>query len=395
MSSNTKKIENLNKDIIANLLLRLACSRSEEELYNQACEVLEKVEESQWKQVLSVSTPSVALLYSLLVNDGTRNTNKKIIKYLKTLSLITVNKNNKIKEEVIKITEETTRNKCPVFFIKGASLLFNVYSEDIAMRNMNDIDILCSPKELEDVENILISLGYAEDYTSVLSKEKEKNRKYFKENHYHYIYTKNQIIVELHWGIDRNIKDKDFPSLFSENLFTGPRGIPIKIPTPEVQLIISILNFYHDTFLKIRKRWLKIVSEKQTVYVKTIKFILETKKLLWYYKKSINKEKLVLLIKTLPKNTAFLLILVFFNNMFPTNLFSEVLNEFSNDKILSLYKNQLLSLDKNDLYSQVSLLLVFIKLTEGLDFKPEIGFEHSKANWIELIVESFQNIKPK
>jgi len=80
--------------------------------------------------------------------------------------------------------------------LKGISFLNSIYDFNIALREMNDIDILIDKKNLSRAEKILVDMGY-----SKMIKSFSDSRRCF---HSNFICRtkKYPVVIELHWDID-------------------------------------------------------------------------------------------------------------------------------------------------------------------------------------------------
>ena len=67
----------------------------------------------------------------------------------------------RIQGQIQQINEEAAKRGIPIIFLKGAALSGWLY-EDIALRPMSDIDLLCQKKDVKDLDRMLCDLGYSQ-----------------------------------------------------------------------------------------------------------------------------------------------------------------------------------------------------------------------------------------
>ena len=121
--------------------------------------------------------------------------------------LIPVNVSNRIREayryyatrntslfyDALKVIHALTENQLPVIALKGLSLAKNIY-HDIALRPMNDIDLLVKEEDLIRTGRLLLTLGYKQEFPAW-----ESTLKFH--HHLQPFTNKRGSIIELHWNI--------------------------------------------------------------------------------------------------------------------------------------------------------------------------------------------------
>lgn len=95
--------------------------------------------------------------------------------------------------DALKVLKSLADNQLPVIALKGLSLAKNIYG-DIALRPMNDIDLLVKEEDLVRAGRILLTLGYKPSFPAW-----ESTLKTFR--HLPHFMNKRGAIIELHWNI--------------------------------------------------------------------------------------------------------------------------------------------------------------------------------------------------
>ena len=98
------------------------------------------------------------------------------------------------------LAQELHRAGIRVLSMKGPLLAAELYG-DPALRHSNDLDLLVSEADFEKASQRLLALGFAEYTPPQLRSEKQKKIQRDMGEDMHTIFTKNGVIVELHWRI--------------------------------------------------------------------------------------------------------------------------------------------------------------------------------------------------
>lgn len=159
-------------------------------------------------------------------------------------------KNMYLYSELGKILEAFNQNGIKVIVLKGAALAEAVYG-DIALRPMNDIDLMVKKEDLPTAEKIMSDLGY-----TFAGKELPE---WYRENHFHvgYLSPDKSILVELHWHIARKshpsriaIIDSGLIEGFWERAKTSEiAGTKALVLCPEDLLLHLSLHFLKHRFM--------------------------------------------------------------------------------------------------------------------------------------------------
>jgi len=217
----------------------------------------------------------------------------------------TVEKNEKIKKLIIALMKEFNEAQIELIPLKGAALLFTLYQDDIGIRPMSDIDILVKKDDLSEAENILRHIGYIEYYEGW---KRKGARDHYARHHFHYIYFKNQILLELHWDIGHTSDISTLNILFDSYDKLVIEENELHILKPECNIFISCNNFCREYLEGISLAQFK--DECETNIYRILFFLYETKKMLQYYGDKIGWDQFLLLLKSAKKEYKIITLLV-------------------------------------------------------------------------------------
>lgn len=175
-----------------NLLLDCSGRKSLKEVAGK----LSAAGKEEWQQLLDLAQEHdmAPLLYSRLKPFFTHyKIPPEVQEQLRSSYFETGARNTLFYSRLSEILEALSKADIPVIVLKGAYLAEKVY-EDIALRPMQDIDLLLKKNDLDKGKNVLINLGYSPVkpiYTE------------FETTHHHHIseLIKGSLAVELHWNI--------------------------------------------------------------------------------------------------------------------------------------------------------------------------------------------------
>ncbi len=140
------------------------------------------------------------LLYSFLSKSNDQRIPDEILNVLKNIFYANAVRNLKLERELIAILERFRRRSIDCIVLKGLFLLQSIY-ENIALRPMDDIDLLVHRNDLPKVHTALGELAYSFPSDSFPTR-------FYHHVHFHVVYVsaKPRVLapVEVHW----NIQDK-------------------------------------------------------------------------------------------------------------------------------------------------------------------------------------------
>jgi len=229
---------------------------------------------------------------------------KNISSILAFKYLFTVQNNNKINRETRELAQAFNNAGIDYVVIKGAALLWTVYSNDQGLRPMNDIDILIKKKDIPICEDIITNhRGFKKmDSTKFGTADHNAIHNAPAKHPFHHEYVKEQIEVELHWDIGNpghytSIVDKLMTN-FSEIVIDG---ISVRVQNPEYALFQTCVNFLNDFSFLYPFFLEKLRHKKDRIFYYRITFLYEIKNVLNYYAETISWENFIAAVKSVKK----------------------------------------------------------------------------------------------
>lgn len=174
----------------------------------------------------------------------------EILEELKKLYQKNRIRNTIVLNEVEQVYHSLNDSLIPAIPLKGAFLTPNVY-RDVGLRPMSDVDLLIKKSDLDEINTILLSLGYQLNEPDLYDHQIK--------NHYHiqYFNLKRKILIELHWGVWASHHSHFFNSndfRLVDNFWA--RAIKyrndldsIKVLHPNDLLIMLLLHFIQHRFV--------------------------------------------------------------------------------------------------------------------------------------------------
>ena len=206
----------------------------------------------EWEQIVWVSTGQFVFsaLYLQLKRAGLLSElPSDLVEYMKEFADLNRERNQKIIQQAIELTKLLNENGITPVFLKGTAHLLDGLYEDIAERQVGDIDILVDESEMVRVAEILIDCGY-----TPLGKYNPRDFKATK--HYPRLQNFNQVAsVEVHRQI------LGYPSckyIDGRTLITNSKNLdlPVKacVLCDQHQIIHNILHVQisHEDFYYAR-----------------------------------------------------------------------------------------------------------------------------------------------
>ena len=112
------------------------------------------------------------------------------------------------KNEIIEINYLLKKNQIKPILIKGASLLYNLYSQTLDQRGAGDLDILVSALDGRKAYDTLLKNGYSVGYDDMKRRERLEILMEEEFQHFPALYSKS-LLVEIHHRLDpRFMKEK-------------------------------------------------------------------------------------------------------------------------------------------------------------------------------------------
>jgi len=254
-----------------------------------------------------------------------------------------VARNEKIKYEAIKLAREFNKAGIDLIFLKGVALLSTVYDDPKDLRTMKDIDILVRKKDLWKAEEVLKSRGYK-------TKETEEEREILLREHFHFMYFKNRINLELHWEIGEQwhwdiVKSKN---LYKNILFDSSRKITvkdteIKTLSPAGNIFMACFNFERALFVDHRIIYSpfvylsKYLREREKLVCHGLRFFYEIKKMLRHYGDEVKWDELLSLARAAKKEYEIFTLLSLSKKVAKANISKAIIKKMKKNIFVRLY----------------------------------------------------------
>ena len=126
--------------------------------------------------------------------------------------------------ELNRILRRLHSARVPVMVMKGAHLSQAVY-QDLALRTMNDIDLLVHPQDLAAAEQELLQAGY----------QHFSDPAWYEAHHFHYVMRRQSFQVELHWDVQTpdDPFQIDVEAVWRRACSTSLCGVSVQVFSPE------------------------------------------------------------------------------------------------------------------------------------------------------------------
>jgi hypothetical protein len=203
-----------------------------------------------------------SLLYWQLAKTGLEHVPDDAACQLRNRYLKTVGNNMMMVQSLIHVLELFRAVGINVVPYKGLALAQDIY-EDIALRQMCDIDIIVREKDVEGAKKILLNNGYMPT-VSMDADEVKRLRKYDCEECF--FCHKYMIRIELHWRLLPPVAGK---ASYSEFLWDFVRettlfGVTVLSVTPEMNALIVFMH------AGIKHRWseIKLIADAARIIIK-------------------------------------------------------------------------------------------------------------------------------
>lgn len=157
--------------------------------------------------------------------------------------------NTRIYHESAKVLKALNDNQIPVIALKGLYLAEKIY-RDIALRPMQDIDLLVKKKDLLEAGNLLLSLGYVQRSPSwdVLVNNAHHLPAFFNKT--------GAVVIELHWDLIDLVRpfEIDLEGIWERANTISINGVEVKALSVEDSLLYLSLHasFHHGYQIGLR-----------------------------------------------------------------------------------------------------------------------------------------------
>ena len=257
-----------------------------------------------------------------------------------------------------------------VIVLKGAALAEIIWG-NVALRQMEDIDLLVQEHDLEKVDRLLCKLGYILD-------EGYKSKEWYRNNHHHlapYYKPDKGVVIEIHRNIvsPNKLFNIDIGKMWERAQSVRIDGIDTKILAPEDLMIHLCLNIsYSDLFIgKIRN-------------------LMDLSQAIRYYGKHIDWDRIIE--EAMEKKfTRFIYYPLFLaRNILNARIEKEMLDKFKDNSNLRLFEDRLLKfIIKRNILSRDDSSSVFPPWLLGNLCKDLIYHDHTCNRIKSLFMDLF------
>lgn len=193
--------------------------------------------EAGWQRLIELAQKqSVApLLYARLKERGI-TPSPAIAQQLRKIYLVSVARNTRLLHEVGKILRALQAVDIPVIPLKGTCLAEAVY-DNLALRQIGDVDLLVKPADLAKALAVLRTLGYVAAHPFEIESIRQES------HHMPQLSKRGGVTLELHWTIVNprhkvHFDDNDLDQVWS-------RATPVKIGGVQVLMLSPTDLLWH------------------------------------------------------------------------------------------------------------------------------------------------------
>lgn len=352
---------------LSTFLLKSIQSRSEETLPDNVDRYITNSPNFEWSDIFSDGFRTFLPLYfETNAFAKTLEMPLKVSERFKFCCMHNVAKNQKNIHAIKDLACVFEKSGIKLVFLKGAAYLGTIYSHDTGVRLMADVDVLVKKSELEEAKKILEKEGFTQDYKRVSQEMgRELTENYFLQYHFHYVFYRDDVKLELHWDISpwpcQTVLDKIFDSLVTIRLDTTE----IYTVSPEASLFIECINFLSGY------GYLTSIDFVSSKYIdryayNLLFFLYEFKKLSGYYRNTINWDTFFFFCYEHEKFAETLTLLFYAYRFIHCETPEAVLRKKKERKVFGFYVFLLRYVEKNDFIK--AFMLRNIVLYSG-DFK--------------------------
>lgn len=277
--------------LTTNFLIPSVVAKTDDEFSEIFNNVIKENLDVEWYSFIQHAgkfTPLIRTLCSKIPPPHNKWNYQRLLRiYLDQVYLHHKARNRNILKIVKELSAEFKKENLDVIFFKGAALLNTVYASDMGLRPVEDIDLIVKSKDLDKSEEILRKIGFKEDYPSSNDPVLD-GRRFFDQTHFHYVYSRNSFIVELHWNLSFEIEQDTLDRLFLTSQFVELENLKLRVPSEEMQIVVSTLNLIHDTLIPLKADWKNEDWLVRRVVFSLLAYVVELGKLIDFYQSSLS-----------------------------------------------------------------------------------------------------------
>lgn len=269
-----------------------------------------------------------------------------------------------------------------IVFLKGSAYLATIYADDPGIRFMADIDVLIRKADLPTAINILEQEGFRQDYERFDQEMGVKHKEaFFARQHFHFIFYKGNLKLELHWNISFSPPEAVLEKIFDTLVTVRMGDTMIRIPSPEAALYMACDNFQRDYgYIDLSDCFSEKRISRRTCA--TLFFLFEFKKILAYYQDSISWDNFFFICKECGTLFSIESLLSYSCSFTLQKLPAAVLKNGNPGIPLRIYKGLLRYTHKNNFIRAFMLRNIFLCLSNG-----EL-FGKSPKNYLTALVRA-------
>lgn len=193
----------------------------------------------------------VSLLYEHIKELGGDAVPEQFLTRFKELSIVTTSWNVRYNYELSKVFEALRSKNIAVMLLKGMALVHTVY-ESLALRPMNDVDILVKEGDLREIRSSLHDLGYdpPESQPDLDGREAVEYCHYFDQIKF---YNKDRIMFDTHFRLlNMGVPAADERTVWERACEVTLRdGGTALVPSPEAMLLHLCFHANHHHYSRI------------------------------------------------------------------------------------------------------------------------------------------------
>jgi len=161
-----------------------------------------------WTEVLSLSKKWAVhayLFHCIESNRMTTHVPENEYQALKQMYQRQVMQTLYLKRQLHELQKQFTQNNIPFCLIKGAELIDTIY-QNMPVRPMSDIDILCHPKDISKIQGMLNQMGY---YQKSMHQSHELQMLASHRKHFPAFFHDSRHTIEIHFNIFPDATDQE------------------------------------------------------------------------------------------------------------------------------------------------------------------------------------------
>lgn len=300
----------------------------------------------KWDYILEMASGHALrpLLFFHLSYVNLEDVPKNFMDILKGYFYMNARKNLLMLAELLKILKLLEFEGITAIPYKGPIMAVNLYG-DLSLREFADLDIFIDKKDVINVKEILVSMGYE----TKLMLDKKKELSYLKsQREYQFTNKENGISVEIQWNLaDISLSFPQEPVFTMDQFKTGLTKINNhEISSFSDEDLLLILSLHTVTHLWSKLSWVCDIAE------------------LIKNSKGLNWDEIVQKSRYLAVERIVYLNLALVNEIFDIKLPRKIMEKIDDDKIVSLKYDVMTSIFDNEKFTLIQKICLRFKIRE-------------------------------